>query len=310
MTAVEAVTQSEISSRADAERLGQVSRELEALRAENERLRTLLALAQQSQAVITSTRPTVATVAPKTGALVHSGSPAAAKLALIRALFRGRDDLYALRFENARSRKSGYVPAVAGGWTRAGPKRYLPLNDEAIERHLRGTQAIGIYPLLADDRCWFLAVDLDGPSWQLDALALIDVAAARGIQVALERSRSGEGAHLWVFFAEAVTAAAARRLGAPLLREAMMLRAELDLGSYDRLFPSQDTLPEKGFGNLIALPLQGRCRAEGPASSSTRRRWSRGPTSGRSSAGSNTSHRHSSIVWSTATRMCRLAWPR
>lgn len=240
-----------------------MSRELEALRAENERLRTLLALAQQSQAVIASTRPTVATVAPKTGALVHAGSPAAAKLALIRALFRGRDDLYALRFENAQIRKSGYVPAVAGGWTPADPKSYLPFNDEAIERHLRGSQAIGIYPLLADDRCWFLAVDLDGPSWQLDALALIDVAAARRIQVALERSRSGDGAHLWAFFAEAVTAAAARRLGALLLREAMMLRAELDLGSYDRLFPSQDTLPQKGFGNLIALPLQGRCRAKG-----------------------------------------------
>jgi superfamily II DNA or RNA helicase len=137
------------------------------------------------------------------------------------------------------------------------------LSDETIEQHLRGREAIGVYPLLADDSCWFLACDFDGGTWQLDALALIDVCSERGVPAALECSRSGEGGHVWVFFSAPVAAGSARRLGALLLREAMTRRAELDLASYDRLFPNQDFLPAKGFGNLIALPLQGRCRDAG-----------------------------------------------
>ncbi len=242
-------------------RLEQTSREVERLRAENEHLRTLLALAQRTQTILTSTdgsrRPA--------GARVDSSAPAVEKVALIRSLFRGREDVYALRWESARTGRSGYTPAVAGGWTgtRNGPKTYLPLNDEAIERHLRGHDSIGIYPLLEDDCCWFLACDLDGKTWQLDAAALLEACTDNGVPAAVERSRSGNGAHLWVFFAAPVAAASARRLGALLLRETMGRRAELDLASYDRLFPNQDFLPQKGFGNLIALPLQGRCRDAG-----------------------------------------------
>ncbi len=132
-----------------------------------------------------------------------------------------------------------------------------------IAEHLRGRVEIGIYPLLEDDSCWFLACDLDGTTWEPDALALFEVCAEHGVPAALERSRSGNGAHLWIFFADRVPAGTARRLGAFLLRRAMTRRAELDLASYDRLFPSQDFLPRKGFGNLIALPLQGRCRTTG-----------------------------------------------
>ena len=244
--------------------LDETSRELARLRGENERLRTLLALAQRSQSIIAADERSHARARlPAAG--VDSGSAAAQKLGLIRSLIRGREDVYALRWENARTGKSGYAPVVAGGWSGAqnGPKRYLPLTDEAVEHHLRGQDAIGIYPLLKGDRCWFLACDLDGKTWQLDALALIETGADKGVPVALERSRSGDGAHLWIFFAAPVAAAAARRLGALLLCEAMTKRAELDLASYDRLFPNQDFLPQKGFGNLIALPLQGKCRASG-----------------------------------------------
>jgi superfamily II DNA or RNA helicase len=239
-------------------RLDAALRDLERLRAENEKLRTLLALAQDTRAIINAgsgdtRRPTH----------LDSRASAAEKVALIRRLFRGRDDVHALRWENARTGKSGYVPATVGGWRKTGPRTYLPLSDEAIVRHLGGRESIGIYPLLEDDSCWFLACDFDGEAWQLDALALLETCAEREVPAVLERSRSGEGGHVWIFFTAPVAASSARRLGALLLREAMARRAELDLASYDRLFPNQDFLPQKGFGNLIALPLQGRCRAAG-----------------------------------------------
>ena len=242
-------------------RLEQASREVDRLRAENERLRTLLALAQRTQTILRSSEGNGRVPARPTDAPVDSSSAALEKVALVRSLFRGREDVYALRWESAGTGKSGYAPAVAGGWGRArhGPKSYLHLTDQAIEEHLRGRESIGIYPLLEGDTCWFLACDLDGKTWPLDGAALLVACTANGVPAALERSRSGNGAHLWVFFAAPVAAASARRLGALLLREAMARRAELDLASYDRLFPNQDFLPQKGFGNLIALPLQGRC---------------------------------------------------
>ena len=155
-------------------------------------------------------------------------------------------DVYALRWESARTGKSGYVPATVDRWTKSGPKTYLPLSDEAIEQHLRGQESIGVYPLLDDDTCWFLACDFDGGTWQLDALALLEACAEHGVPAALERSRSGDGGHVWIFFSAPVAAGSARRLGALLLREAMTSRAEVDLASYDRLFPNQDFLPAEG----------------------------------------------------------------
>jgi superfamily II DNA or RNA helicase len=238
-------------------RLGGALREVEQLRAENERLRTLLSLAQQTQTILDARKPERPPVE------VRGPASAGEKVALVRRLFRGRDDVYAARWESPRTGKSGYAPAVAGGWSRHGPKTYLSVSDEAIERHLRGRESIGVYPLLTDDRCWFLACDLDGRTWQRDALALLEAGNEHGVPAALERSRSGSGAHVWVFFAAAVPASHARQLGALLLHAAMRRRGELDLASYDRLFPNQDFLPAKGFGNLIALPLQGRCRAAG-----------------------------------------------
>lgn len=241
------------------QRLDAALSELERLRAENKRLRTLLELAQDTRAVIGADD----VCASRPIRQLDSAAAAGEKVALFRSLFRGRDDLYAVRWENARTGRSGYVPATAAGWTKSGAKTYLPFSDEAIVRHLRGRESIGVYPLLEDDSCWFLACDFDGRTWQLDALALVRACAEHAVPAALERSRSGDGGHVWIFFSTPVTAGSARRLGALLLREAMALRAEVDLASYDRLFPNQDFLPQKGFGNLIALPLQGRCRAAG-----------------------------------------------
>jgi len=138
-------------------------------------------------------------------------------------------------------------------------KEYLPLTDEVLARHLRGEATIGIYPLLPGDTCTLLACDFDQGTWALDALAYLDACHRAEVPAALERSRSGNGAHVWVFFEGEVPASTARSLGTSLLREAMAARAELDLSSYDRFFPSQDFMPKGSFGNLIALPLQGEC---------------------------------------------------
>jgi hypothetical protein len=137
------------------------------------------------------------------------------------------------------------------------------LGQSELLAHLQGRRVIGVYPLLGDDTCWLLAMDLDGDAWRSDAMALRAACSELGVPPAVERSRSGEGAHLWFFFSEPVPAALARRFGLMVLTDAMARSATLGMASYDRLFPSQDTLPRGGFGNLIALPLQRRARALG-----------------------------------------------
>jgi superfamily II DNA or RNA helicase/very-short-patch-repair endonuclease len=122
---------------------------------------------------------------------------------------------------------------------------------------------MGIYPMLLDERCWFLAADFDGKDWSADSKAFLATCERLNVPAALERSRSGNGGHVWIFFAEAVPATMARKLGAHLLTETMEQRPELGFQSYDRLFPNQDTLPKGGFGNLIALPLQKAARDQG-----------------------------------------------
>jgi len=186
------------------------------------------------------------------------------KVVLLRRLFGARSDVFAFRWENASTGRSGWSPAVRGGWSRSrGKKDYLPLTDEVLLAHIRGEQTLGIYPLLSDDTCTLLACDFDKGTWVLDALAYLDVCHSQGVPAVLERSRSSDGGHVWVFFDSPVPAAEARAMGTGLLRRAMTMRAELDLASYDRFFPSQDFMPRAGFGNLIALPLQGECVSRG-----------------------------------------------
>jgi hypothetical protein len=136
----------------------------------------------------------------------------------------------------------------------------LPLTDEVITAHLSGELELGLHPLLDGDRCHWLAAAFDGPTAMLDALAYLKAAHAVGASAALEVSRSGLGAHVWLFFTAPVTAATARQLGTGLLRGAIAVCGRMDLASYDRLFPSQDVVQVGGLGNLIAAPLQGRAR--------------------------------------------------
>jgi len=132
-----------------------------------------------------------------------------------------------------------------------------------IENHLLGNETIGAYPMLPDETCWFLAVDFDKKTWQEDSRVFMDTCRDLNVPAALERSRSGNGGHVWIFFDRAIPAITARKLGSVILTRAMERRHQLGLDSYDRFFPSQDTMPKGGLGNLIALPLQGVPRKTG-----------------------------------------------
>ena len=197
---------------------------------------------------------------------VANDSPPELKVSLFRSLFRGREDVYAVRWEG-RSGKTGYSPAGIREWGQAGsagrgqkrPFRHsklFALSEEVIRDHLLGKQTIGVYPLLQDDTCWFVAVDFDKKAWEVDACAFLKMCQETGVPASLERSRSGNGGHVWIFFASPIQAALARKLASAVLTRTMERRYAMGLDSYDRLFPSQDTMPKGGFGNLIALPLQ------------------------------------------------------
>jgi superfamily II DNA or RNA helicase len=190
------------------------------------------------------------------------------KVALFRQLFTGRQDVFPTRFVSKKTGKPGYAPACTNKFVRGvcelprikcgecPNQAFVPVDDAAVLAHLRGQHVMGVYPLLEDETSWFLAVDFDKKTWIDDVSAFVATCRDVGLQPAVERSRSGNGAHVWFFFGEPVPAATARKMGCYLITETMSRRHELSLDSYDRLFPSQDTMPRGGFGNLIALPLQ------------------------------------------------------
>ncbi len=209
----------------------------------------------------------------------------AEKVALFRSLFRGRDDVFPQRWENSKSGKAGYSPACRNEWARGICEKprikcsdclnqaFVPVTDDVARSHLQGRDlanpkragrfVAGVYPLLADGTCWFLAADFDKHNWQRDALAFLTTCREIGVPAALERSRSGNGGHVWIFFSEPVSGSDARKLGAHLVTETMERCPDVGFESYDRFFPSQDTIPAGGFGNLIALPLQNEPRHDG-----------------------------------------------
>lgn len=209
--------------------------------------------------------------------LLDSARPetSAEKVGLFRQLFRGRDDLYPKLWTNSTSGRKGYAPACANEWVRGICEKprvkcgecpnqaFLPVTDQVLLDHLQGRHVVGVYPLLTDATCWLVAADFDKGSWAEDVLAFAETCRGAGVPAAVERSRSGHGAHAWFFFTAPVTASAARKMACFLLTETMSVRHQLSMESYDRLFPNQDTLPRGGFGNLIALPLQHGPRQEG-----------------------------------------------
>lgn len=251
----------------EARSIGAALDEVTRLRIENARLKRLLAehsipvpvIAWNSEAPAPGAEPTTE---------LSALDRAAQRIALFRNLFRGREDVYAVRWENADGR-SGYAPKADRDWkaylaAKESDRRrvdrqtrtFWPLTHDVVRGHLLGEQTIGIYPLLLDETCWFLAVDFDKRTWQQDAAAFLETCREFAVSAALERSRSGEGGHVWIFFDRAIPATTARKLGCAILTRTMERRHQIGLDSYDRFFPSQDTLPTGGFGNLIALPLQ------------------------------------------------------
>lgn len=248
-------------------------REIDRLREENRQLKLLTEerIEEETPAEHSALLPNVS----NTDDQITQYSTVGKKLALYRSYFQGREDVYPIRWQNKQG-KSGYSPVCGNEWTVVCHKpkikcsacthqNFLPLSDDVLSKHLdaREDRAIGIYPMLPDETCWFLAMDFDKKNWKEDATAVMEVCRDNHIPAALERSRSGNGGHIWLFFSEPILASQARRMGTIILSLTMNRRYQIGLDSYDRLFPNQDTLPKGGFGNLIALPLQGGPRKQG-----------------------------------------------
>lgn len=185
---------------------------------------------------------------------------------LFKSLFKGRDDVFAIRWE--KGAKSGYMPAYqydpymyrlhkmkGGTFQNYTNKSFLPYSDEQIAKHLNGEQLIGIYPLLENNTSWFIAADFDKKNWEEECRAFIKCCYTNNIPAYLERSRSGKGGHVWIFFDQPYPAIRSRKIIISLLEQAGVFSVFDKSSSFDRLFPNQDFLSGKGFGNLIALPL-------------------------------------------------------
>ena len=197
------------------------------------------------------------------------------KVGLFRSLFRGRTDVFPKHWHNPKTNKKGYSPACSNEWVRGvcdkprvkcgecPNQAFGAVTDRVILDHLQGRHVAGVYPLLEDETCWFLALDFDKDGWREDVTSFVETCHRFGLTAAVERSRSGNGAHVWFFFSSPVPATDARKLGCYLITETMAARHELPMASYDRLFPNQDTMPRGGFGNLIA-PQQGWATAGAP----------------------------------------------
>jgi superfamily II DNA or RNA helicase len=245
---------------------------------EEARLAELDQAREETQARVAALRSELETAASVHPTLARGSTPqtAAEKIQLFRSHFRGRPDTFPVRFVSKKTGKPGYSPACLNKWhpglcaLRSGGKcgdcanqAFIPVNDQVVLDHLQGRHVMGVYPLLEDETCWFLAADFDKSHWMDDVAAFRETCTSVGVPVAIERSRSGNGAHAWFFFNAPIAANVARRMGCYLITETMRRRHELGMGSYDRLFPNQDTMPRGGFGNLIALPLQHDARQDG-----------------------------------------------
>ncbi len=263
-------------------RLSPRSELLDAIATEEARLARLEAERGEAQGRLATLRAELASPSaepPIGGRMSAAATPTprtpAQKVSLFRSLFRGRDDVYPTRFLSKKTGRVGYAPACDNKFVRGvcglptvkcgecPNQAFLPVDDRALLDHLRGRHVMGVYPLLEDARCWFLAVDFDKATWKADVSAFVATCRSAAVPVVVERSRSGNGAHAWFFFSAPVQASTARKMGCYLITETMAQHHQLGMESYDRLFPNQDTMPRGGFGNLIALPLQRIARARG-----------------------------------------------
>ncbi|MBR0414627.1 MAG: DEAD/DEAH box helicase family protein [Clostridia bacterium] len=250
------------------EKYNRLLQEYERLKSENMRLKQQLGL------------PIVENEKTEIVSGINKYSSPEAKIKLFRSLFKGREDVFARRWYSQSLKRGGYQPVCENEWvdgvcdkkkykcSECPNRKLAQLTDKDIYRHLAGKDyycrdVIGIYPMLKDETCLFLAFDFDDENFKEDVLAVQRTCKNHGFSSYIEISRSGNGAHLWMFFEEAISALDARKLGSILLTETMKECMHLSFASYDRMFPNQDTMPKGGFGNLIALPLQGQARKNG-----------------------------------------------
>jgi superfamily II DNA or RNA helicase len=252
--------------------LARLEARLSALDAEGAALREQITAARRQLAAVEAVTISVPKLQPSTTPIPTTH---VAKVALFASRFRGREDVYPRFWTNDRKGTKGWAPFCSNEWKRplcqkpkvkcgeCSHQAFGSVAPQVIQDHLQGHHVIGVYPLMSNERCHFLAIDFDKGSWADDVGAFAETCRAVGLPTALERSRSGNGAHAWFFFDEAISAVVARRVGCYLLTETMSRRPELSMESYDRLFPNQDTMPRGGFGNLIALPLQREARERG-----------------------------------------------
>ena len=190
------------------------------------------------------------------------------EIQIYKTIFRGREDVYARRWE--KNGKSGWSPAYAFDWNEFNAHRahggtiknfehktLVPFTDEVINRHLEGKETTGVYPILPDNTSYFIVADFDEASWRGDAKNLVHECEKNGLLAYPEISRSGNGAHVWIFFAEAYPCWKSRKIMLALIAKISPGSEFQKEESFDRLFPNQDTVSDKGFGNLIGLPLHG-----------------------------------------------------
>jgi hypothetical protein len=241
-------------------------KELELLKKENMYLKRLLSniMHQREEEVNNS----------NAGKIISNRALPNEKIKLFKSLFKGRMDVFAYRWESKDGR-IGYTPACDLEWQKpicqkplikcsvCKHRKLSSLTDQVLFNHLSGEKTVGIYPLQQDETCFFLAFDFDKQNWQQDVSAFVNECKSLNIPAHIERSRSGNGAHVWIFFSEKISAELARKFGMHLLTKTLEQRHQIGIDSFDRMFPNQDTLPRGGFGNLIALPLQLHSKNEG-----------------------------------------------